>query len=590
MPTYEEQQRALAAQALQAWGAPMVPTVGGANPAADPLAAQDAALAAQAQQDAQMAMAGPPAPPPAPAYVDPASVSSLPPEMSAVPPLTSQQQLAANALAAWKPSRAEPSGLAGWQPPPEAAGPPVPPPAKPRVISVDEQNVTGSTPPPAQDGGGGRPRVPSVFDQQVAMAGASRDEANQARIDADISTDMQAELTQMEGEQKSETAKLMAERAAQTQADLEEAGRIASEKRSIKEAVANDVQGQYKKLSDDAAAIEIADKRSTGQKVMGAIAIALSALGDQGNLAAGLNIGLNVQTHNAERVAGMISEAVERDLAIQRANLDNKKDAANAKLTELGLAQSAIKDVDAQEMAAKAALMDKYALGLDAIKAQGLGESATTSAALAAEKIRGDAAALRAQAMEGQAVKEEDRLFAMEREREKERKAAAAARARANQPMSAKEALELEGKALDNAKKRQELESPDGGKPLSAEQKKRQSLFEGKDDAARFIAGAVANGEAAPGLIARNTPNLTAEADQMDTAIAAMKDVLLRDESGASISDGDKQSKVDAWGLERGAEARKRGLRMMLDEYNARRASVGLPPINPIVRRGAVAP
>jgi hypothetical protein len=69
-----------------------------------------------------------------------------------------------------------------------------------------------------------------------------------------------------------------------------------------------------------------------------------------------------------------------------------------------------------------------------------------------------------------------------------------------------------------------------------------------------------------------------------------MKDVLLRDESGASISDGDKQSKVDAWGLERGAEARKRGLRMMLDEYNARRASVGLPPINPIVRRGAVAP
>lgn len=436
MPTQQE----LAQQAYAAWtGSPMVPLAGGMDPA-DPLAQQDAALAAQAAQDAQMAAAGPPAPAPAPAFVDPASVSSMPPEMSPAPPEpTPQQQLAAAAYRAWSPSAPPLEGFSGWQPPPEEAGPPAPPAAEPKVIAVPEQEISAE--PPAARAGG--PARPSLLTEQGTMAGASRDAADQARVDADISTDVQAGLTEVEGEQRSETAKLMAARATQQQADLEEAGKQANERRAVKEAAAADVQAQYKKLSDEAANVQVADRRTTSNRVMGALGMALAGMGDA-IAASGGN-----KTNFLQTTVGLINEAVDRDLAIQRDNLANKKDAAAAKYTELGLARDSIKDVDAQEAAARAALMDKYALGLDSIKAQGLGETATTTAALAAEQIRGSAAQLRAQTAEQQAAKDEDRLWTLQVQREQERKAAAAAKARA--AVKAPQVSELEQKLADGS-------------------------------------------------------------------------------------------------------------------------------------------
>lgn len=494
MPTAEEQRRALAQQALAAWGgSPMVPLAGGADPL-DPVAQQDAMLAAQAQQDAQMAVAGPPAPAPvaAPTFVDPESVMSTPAEMSPPPaPLSAQQQLAAAAYRSWSP-QASPQGLAAWEPTPEAAGPPTPAQPGPKVIAVPEQDITAKpAPAPAPGGGsgGGGARSPSLLTEQTAMANASRDAANQARTDADISTDIQAELTTMGGEQQAEMYRKAGELAANQQTALEEAGRVAGEQRRIKEAVATDLQAQHKKLNDEAAAIQISDKRSTGQRVMGALAIALGGLSDQGNLAAGLNIGQNVQTHNADRAISMVNDSIERDLAIQRANLENKRASAAAKYSELGIARDAIKDVNAQESLAKAALMDKYALSLDAIKQQGMGEQATTTAALAAEQLRGNAAQLRAQTFEQQAAKDEDRLWALQVQREQEKKAAAAARANANRPMSPKELADLEGKLLENEGKRRELEGggnvyglrPISGKPSDSATTEAQKIVAGTE-------------------------------------------------------------------------------------------------------------
>lgn len=462
--TPEEQRRQLAQQALGAWtGAPMSGV--GAEPV-DPIAAQDAALAAQANTDASYRNGGD-------ELVDPASVSSMPspePMSSEPPPMSTQQQLAAEAYRTWMPA--------------PASVPSAPPAPESNVIEMPPQDIVGMPAPSAQSGGGqGRP---SLLTEQSAMAAASRDQADQARAEADDSVDKQADLTEQKGQQRAEEAKQQLALAQQQQADLEEAGRVANERRAVKEAVFTDLSNQHKRLNDEAAAIQIRDRRSTGQRVLGAIAIALGGMQDQNNLVAGLKQGLNVQTHNADQAMAMINESIERDLAIQRANLDNKRNSAAAKYSELGIARDTIKDVDAQETMAKAALMDKYALGLDAIKAQGMGETATTTAQLAAEQLRGNARAMRAQTLEQTAAKDEDRQWALQVQREQERKAAA----RGPKQMSPKELADLEGKLLDNASKRRELEGgaqgvyglrPIAGKPDEGATKEAQKILSGTE-------------------------------------------------------------------------------------------------------------
>ena len=76
------------------------------------------------------------------------------------------------------------------------------------------------------------------------------------------------------------------------------------------------------------------DGESTGerpmyQRVLGGVAVAMGGLADQTNLVAGLNMGMNVQTHNAERIANGINAQIDRDIALQRAKLSDRKDASN---------------------------------------------------------------------------------------------------------------------------------------------------------------------------------------------------------------------------------------------------------------------
>lgn len=499
----------------------------------------------------------------------------------AEPQPSRQQQLASNAYQAWTS--------------PGQDAPPAQQEAAPKVTNMPAQDIVGQ---PAPAGNAARaPKPASLLTEQSAMAAESRDAAEQARTDADVSTDMQSEYLKLQGEQEADIAQQLAARAQQQQADLEEAGRVAESRRAVKEAVATDLQTQYQKLNDDAAAVQIADRRGTGQKLMGVLAIALGGMQDQNNLVAGLKQGMNVQTHNADQAVQMINESIDRDLAIQRANLENKRESAAAKFSELGIARAAIKDVDAQEAAARATLMDKYALGLDAIKAQGMSESATTTAALAAEKLRGDSLALKAQNAEKSAEKEADRTFALQVQREQERKAAA--RGNRRDPMVAelvakeqagtitapemKVLLGLRGdqKKLD--------ESKDPNARMSDGDKKLARLAAGVQPAVDDLIPYLAKDKDIPYFgvrgVGKTLGSVTPEAFTPDenikfrNSVESLTNVMLRDESGAALPPAEIETKKKSWGIEAGSHAvSKEGLRRMLVEFNARKANGSLPP------------
>lgn len=431
MATQEEMQRALAMYSGY-----------------DPLAEQQAALEQQAANDALMGGTGQQpqtmseplmseAPAMAPAVastafgepVDPNSVSSVPPEA-----LMSQQ------LASYP----EPA-----QPAPQPAQVGAAPVAAPRPASVG--------------GGGGGVRRPSLLSEQTAGLGLAADRANESQAAVDASVGQQSALLEQQGSDRSVNALEQADLLQQKQDALTRAGETAQLQRAERQRVVDQRAKEYEQINTQNAQVEIRDRRSTTQKVMGALAIALGGLADQANLAAGLNIGLNVQTQNAARAMDIVNAAVDRDLAIQRANLENDKDNAAAKFSELGVARAAVQDVDSQEALAKAALLDKYAAGLESLQKEGLADDAVTTGKLAAEQVRGQALQLRQQDDRRLAEKSDDRVFSLQAQKEAQDRAAAAARARANQPMSLKERAEIEGKLLDNEKKRRDLDAEEGG-------------------------------------------------------------------------------------------------------------------------------
>ncbi len=349
-------------------------------------------------------------------------------------------------------------------------------------------------------------------------------------------------------------------------------------------------QQEARELTSFVGSYQPKDRRSMGERVTGALAVAFSGLADQANLVAGLNAGMNIQTNRAGQMMDMIQRSIDRDLEKQRMMLDNKRTALAAKNTELGQIREKFGDsVDTLKLG-RAMKLEQAAQEVEALKSRGLSAEQAAVADQTIAGLRLD----RANMLQGISEQRFQQHFGDEQRlkvaRYNQQQAAAAAQARANQPMSTKEALELEGKALDNEGKRRELAGGGTGKPLSAEQLKRQSFLTGVEESARGLAAAVAGGEAAPGAWGRNTPDMLrgTQAIELETNINALKGILLRDESGASISEEDQKAKIAGWGIERGDEAsRRRGLRLMLDEYNARRASTGLAPIQPIVRRGA---
>lgn len=146
-------------------------------------------------------------------------------------------------------------------------------------------------------------------------------------------------------------------------------------------------------LNQEIANTQIGDRRSTRQKVLGALAVGLGQATDQNNLVAGLMQGLNVQTHNADSIQQHISAAIDRDIDAQKAMLENKRFAAAGLHSQLGLAREAFGD-DAHAIEwTKASLKEQYGDEMEQV-ARSLNNDVArhTALAKAAElKLQGEA-------------------------------------------------------------------------------------------------------------------------------------------------------------------------------------------------------
>lgn len=122
--------------------------------------------------------------------------------------------------------------------------------------------------------------------------------------------------------------------------------------------------GEFRDLNKQIASTQIRDRSTTGQVVVRAIAQAFAGLGDAMNARAGRS------TNFLGAVTKQIDSQVDRDIALQRMALDEKRTAAAAKLTELGVARSRFKDESTALSYARAARKEQYAARMGELAAR----------------------------------------------------------------------------------------------------------------------------------------------------------------------------------------------------------------------------
>ena len=193
------------------------------------------------------------------------------------------------------------------------------------------------------------------------------------------------------------------------------------------------------------------DRRTTSQRVMGAIAVALSGIAD------GMMAGAGGQGYAMERTLGIINTSIDRDIDLQQRMLDNKKTALAAKNTELGQMRERYGDSVEAIKLARVMKIDQYQKELDAVIAGG----ATQDAAFAAKDTQAQ--------LKMQSDQLEFEVYGSRFQQE----------LRARQGMGASQRLSLEGKALDNEKKRQELAAgPAGDKSTKEKIRSREEVLD----------------------------------------------------------------------------------------------------------------
>lgn len=377
---------------------------------------------------------------------------------------------------------------------------------------------------------------------------------------------------------------------------------------------------QWNALNDQANNSVISDRRSVKQKAMGALALGLGQATDQNNLVAGLMQGVPVQTHNADSIQDNINATIDRDIDIQRMNLQNKRAAADAKYSQLGMARQFFGDDTAAEQFVRSSQKEEFGLAMEQI-ANTLGNDVAKQRAIAVGEQN---------KLEGQQGKAQ-LLAQLEAQRKAEAAARAAARAKGPdyskftreeieaallQPGGAPQSLEefyrvkyvdperkaaaddaaLASKKIGDQKTQAEIakleaEARGGGGHMSDGDKKLARLAQGIEPAVAHLAPYLSSGKDIPYLgVAETgpakalgavipeafTPN---ENLAFRSSVDAVANVLLRDESGAALPPAEVASKKASWGIGSGShEMRKEGLRRMLIELAARKANGSLPP------------
>lgn len=156
-----------------------------------------------------------------------------------------------------------------------------------------------------------------------------------------------------------------------SQMDLEESQaaqqKVIEEKRKVDEFI-----GSY----------EPRDRRDTGQRVMGALAIALGGIGDAVAVGGGA-----APQRNLDRVVSIVNTGIERDLDAQREMIANKKTQSQGLDTELGHMQRMYGQTQQANEMARVMKLQQAQLELQTIAASGAAEEAKATAAGAAAKI-----------------------------------------------------------------------------------------------------------------------------------------------------------------------------------------------------------
>jgi hypothetical protein len=131
----------------------------------------------------------------------------------------------------------------------------------------------------------------------------------------------------------------------------------------------------------------------------------------------------------------------------------------------------------------------------------------------------------------------------------------------------------VKGEADSLKAQNEALAAGEPGAKLSADERKVQRLLSGVAPAVANIRKMLESGEAPDHPWARSAPDAvrSPEALNRQADIDAVMGILLRDESGASISKDDQEVKIRGWGIESGdPDVRRRGLKKMMAEYESR--------------------
>lgn len=341
------------------------------------------------------------------------------------------------------------------------APPPAPAPEPPQAIMQQRPDVQSAAPIVAP-----RPRGPSPLARAGQMVDAYASAAAQDAADAQDRTDQALGAQIAAKQEESAAAADYVEKYKATMAKwAEQADRIGAQQMAEREAEKRGLEQsrlKWESADREAKDVQVKDSRTTGQRVVGALAIVASGIATGYSGAASALAGTQ-KTNYINQTIDIINAGIERDLALQREAAKAKRERSDKAFSEYQIASQHYDAGPDRDRMALALHQAKYEPQLRALEKQYEGTAAGAIAGGAAAQIAANVSAAREEAARAEAARARDaslQFGVRTLERQQARQDAAAAGAR---PMSERERLELEGKALDNAKKRLELEGIGAG-------------------------------------------------------------------------------------------------------------------------------
>lgn len=179
--------------------------------------------------------------------------------------------------------------------------------------------------------------------------------------DVNATNQATSEVAKVQADQARQQADVMHQRAA----ELEGAAKQTDADMAAQRAFYDSSLNKYQDLNDKAQNMQVVDRRTTGNVVGGAIALAMAGLGDAMRSMGGNNDGRALQN-----VQSILDKKMEQDFQLQREKIANAKDAARSQLTIAGLARDGIQDVMHRDAWTKAQIQMKYGNALEELAAR----------------------------------------------------------------------------------------------------------------------------------------------------------------------------------------------------------------------------